>query len=226
MRPLARKSKSRALRERPWAQISTRGFSGSPHSVHRRTWRAPSGVPDSTDPTTGSGSGAVFMAFFRFFLLQCKIIVALHNQMRYAAPHNVCSGIHFYPKNFSLLPFSGDSIMAKAIENRQLEAALAPVVAFNKLVLRNAEKAFNMQITSLQAYAKVNLDNINAGLEVRNVDDFKVYAEKQKDVAKEITAQISADVKAFGELNANFLEDTRTLTESNIKAAAETAKAA
>ncbi|MDE0280110.1 MAG: phasin family protein [Gammaproteobacteria bacterium] len=131
-----------------------------------------------------------------------------------------------YPKNFSLLPFSGDSIMAKAIENRQLEAALAPVVAFNKLVLRNAEKAFNMQITSLQAYAKVNLDNINAGLEVRNVDDFKVYAEKQKDVAKEITAQISADVKAFGELNAKFLEDTRTLTESNIKAAAETAKAA
>lgn len=116
--------------------------------------------------------------------------------------------------------------MAKAIENRQLEAALAPVVAFNKLVLRNAEKAFNMQITSLQAYAKVNLDNINAGLEVRNVDDFKVYAENQKDVAKEITAQISADVKAFGELNAKFLEDTRTLTESNIKAAAETAKAA
>ena len=116
--------------------------------------------------------------------------------------------------------------MAKAIENKQLEAAIAPVVAFNKLVVRNAEKAFYMQVASLQAYAKLNLDNINAGLEVRNVDDFKVYADKQKDVAKEFTAQVNADVKAFGELNAKFLEDARTLTETNIKAAAETAKAA
>jgi len=33
-------------------------------------------------------------------------------------------------------------------------------------------------------------------------------------------------VKAFSELNAKFLEEARTLTEANMKAAAESAKAA
>ncbi len=116
--------------------------------------------------------------------------------------------------------------MVKAIDTKPLESALAPVVAFNKLMIRNAEQAFQMQINSLQAYAKLGLDNLNAGLEVRNVEDFRVYAEKQKDVAKNFTTQVTADVKAFGELNARFLEEARTLTESNLKAAAETAKAA
>ena len=116
--------------------------------------------------------------------------------------------------------------MAKAAENKQIEAAMAPVVAFNKMIVKNAETAFNMQMASLQAYAKLGLENINAGLEVRNADDFKAYAEKQKDVAKEVTAQVTADVKAFSELNAKFLEEARTLTEANMKAAAESAKAA
>ncbi len=114
----------------------------------------------------------------------------------------------------------------KASETKQLEAAIAPVVAFNKLVLKNAEQAFNMQIASLQAYAKMGLDNVSAGLEIRNADEFKAYAEKQKDVAKDFTAQMTSDAKAFGELNAKFFEEARTLTEANIKAAAETAKAA
>ena len=116
--------------------------------------------------------------------------------------------------------------MAKANEMKQLDAAMAPVVAFNKLVMENAEQAFNMQIASLQAYAKLGMDNINAGLEVRNADEFKVYAEKQKDVAKELTAQMTSDAKAFGELNAKFFDAARSLTEANMKAAADNAKAA
>jgi phasin family protein len=116
--------------------------------------------------------------------------------------------------------------MAKANEMKQIEAAMAPVMAFNKLLMKNAEQAFNMQVSSMQAYAKLGLDNINAGLEVRNADELKVYAEKQKDVAKEFTVQMTADAKAFGEMNAKFFDEARSLTEANMKAAAESAKAA
>lgn len=112
--------------------------------------------------------------------------------------------------------------MANTPENKQLENAVAPVVAFNKLVIKNAEEAFNMQIASLQTYTKMSLENLNAGLDVRDPDEFKAYAEKQKDMAKEFTDQMAADAKAFGELNARFLEEARTLTEASIKAAAET----
>ncbi|MGI9317120.1 MAG: phasin family protein [bacterium] len=116
--------------------------------------------------------------------------------------------------------------MAKATEAKQFEAALAPVVAFNRLVVKNAETAFNMQMASLQAYAKLGLENMNAGLEVRNADDFKAYAEKQKNVAEEITAQITSDVKAFGELNAQFMEDARDLADNNVKTVAAAVKKA
>ena len=115
--------------------------------------------------------------------------------------------------------------MAKAAENKQLEAMVAPVVAFNKLVIKNAEAAFNMQMASIKAYADLSLDNINEGLEVMNVEDFKAYAEKQKDVAEKFTAQVTADVKAFGELNSKFFEEARTLAEDAREVAEENVKA-
>lgn len=116
--------------------------------------------------------------------------------------------------------------MAKVADAKQFEAALAPVVAFNKLVVKNAETAFNMQMASLQAYAKLGLENMNAGLEVRNADDFKAYAEKQKSVAEEITAQIASDVKAFSELNEKFMEDARDLADNNVKTVSAAVKKA
>ena len=116
--------------------------------------------------------------------------------------------------------------MAKTAEIKQFEAAIAPMVAFNKLVVKNAETAFNMQVESMKAIAQMNMKNINEGLEVRNADDFKAYAEKQKEVAQELTARVTSDIKAFGELNSKFFEDARALTEENVKATVAQAKAA
>ena len=116
--------------------------------------------------------------------------------------------------------------MAKAADTKQFEAAIAPVIAFNKLVVKNAEAAFNMQFESMKAIADMNMKNINDYLEVRSADDFKAYAEKQKDVAQEMTARVTSDIKAFGELNSKFFEDARVLTEENVKATVAQAKAA
>ncbi len=116
--------------------------------------------------------------------------------------------------------------MAKAKETKQLEAAIAPVVEFNKLIVKNVEAAFNLQVQSLQAYAELGVKNLNAGLEVRNPDDLKAFAENQKGVAEEISARVTADVKAISELNTQFIDQARALAEENVKAVAETAKAA
>ena len=108
--------------------------------------------------------------------------------------------------------------MAKTNESKQLDAALAPVVEFNKLLVKNAETAINLQFNSFRAFADMGLKNLTAGLQVVNADDFKVYAEKQKDVAREITEQVTADAKAIGELNTQFIAEARALTEQNVKA--------
>ena len=104
------------------------------------------------------------------------------------------------------------------------EAAVAPVAAFNELVVKNLGTAFSMQVKSLNAYAKMGLSNLNAGLDVRNPDDFKAYMAAQKEVAANVAAQLTADAKAFGELSAKFMEQARALAEQNVTAM--TAKAA
>ena len=109
--------------------------------------------------------------------------------------------------------------MAKAKENKPLETVLAPVVEFNKLVMKNAEAAFNLQMEAIQAYAEMGLKSINAGFEVKDQDDLKGYAESQKEVAEEMTARVTADIKAFGELNTQFIDEARNLASANVKEA-------
>lgn len=114
--------------------------------------------------------------------------------------------------------------MAKTKQATQIEEALAPAVAFNKLFIEAAEKAVGLQVASLQKVSKIGFDNLNAMFNVQSAEDIKVYAEKQQSVAKEVTEIVTADVQQLGELNKNFLEDSRKLVEDNVQQA--TAKAA
>ena len=114
--------------------------------------------------------------------------------------------------------------MAKPAQSKQIEDALAPVVAYNKLVIEASEKALALQVASIQKLAKIGFDNWSAVFNIKSADDVKVYAEKQQAVAQEMTEIVTADVREIGELNQHFLEDSRKLAEDNIKAA--TAKAA
>lgn len=114
--------------------------------------------------------------------------------------------------------------MAKTKQDTQIEAALAPVVAFNKLFIETAEKAMGLQVASMQKLSKIGFDNMNAVFNLQSAEDIKAYAEKQQNVAKEVAEIVTADVTQLGELNKNFLEDSRKLVEDNVKQA--TAKAA
>ena len=114
--------------------------------------------------------------------------------------------------------------MAKPAQSKQIEDALAPVVAYNKLVIEASEKALALQVAFIQKLAKIGFDNWSAVFNIKSADDVKVYAEKQQAVAQEMTEIVTADVREIGELNQHFLDDSRKLAEDNIKAA--TAKAA
>jgi phasin family protein len=114
--------------------------------------------------------------------------------------------------------------MAKSTQPTQIEDAMAPVVAYNKLIIDASEKALALQVASIQKMAKISFDNWSTVFNIQSTDDVKVYAEKQQAVAKEVAKIVTSDVREIGELNQAFLEDSRKLAEDNIKAA--TAKAA
>lgn len=114
--------------------------------------------------------------------------------------------------------------MAKTKQATQIEDALAPVVAFNKLFIETAEKTLGLQVASMQKLSKMSFDNMNAMFNVQSAEDIKAYAEKQQNVAKEMAEIVTADLTQMGELNKSFLEDSSKLVEENVKQA--TAKAA
>ncbi len=116
--------------------------------------------------------------------------------------------------------------MAKAAQAKKVETAFEPVVEFNKMMVETAEAVFNMQMESLQTYTKLGLDNLNASLHVRNVDDMVAFTEKQKEIAQEASDRFTADAKAIAELNTRFVDETRTMVENNMKSAMAAAKAA
>ncbi|MGH1543848.1 MAG: phasin family protein [Arenicella sp.] len=113
---------------------------------------------------------------------------------------------------------------------KTMETAFEPFVEYNNIVIKTAETAFKMQMDSMQSYAKLGMENINEAFKVRTLDDVFSYADKQKDIAKTSSDMLVSDAKAFADLNAKFIDSTRTLIESNVKstveAATEAAKAA
>ena len=70
------------------------------------------------------------------------------------------------------------------------------------------------------------MDNMNDCFKVRNFEDMVAFTEKQKDVAKKTTDMFVSDAKTFTKLNTKFVEDARSLIETNIKNSVDAVKAA
>ena len=117
----------------------------------------------------------------------------------------------------------------KSAQAKKVEVAFEPIVEFNNMVAKAAEAAFNLQMESLQAYTKLGIDNVNAGLKVRNADDMASYAELQKSLAQKASDMLVSDAKAFTELNTKFIDGARAMMEDGVKssvaAATDAAKA-
>lgn len=100
---------------------------------------------------------------------------------------------------------------------KKMEAAFEPILEFNNLLAGTMEEAFNLQVESAQGYAKLGIDNINAGFKIRSVDDMMSYAESQKELAQKTSDMMIADAKSYSELGAKFVDSLRSMVESNMK---------
>jgi len=118
--------------------------------------------------------------------------------------------------------------MAKTINDvtKSFESAMKPVTEFNDFMIKTGESTFAKQVECYKAYAKIGMDNINDCFKVRSFEDMVAYTEKQKDVAQKTTDMFVSDAKAFTEINTKFVEEARSLIESNIKNSVEAVKAA
>ncbi len=102
---------------------------------------------------------------------------------------------------------------------------LAPAIAFNQLVLKNVETVIGMQVESFKAYSDLGFRNLNAGLEIKTIDELNAYLEELKVVAKKVNDQVTQDLETLGKINAQFIEEARKLPTQK-KPAPATKKAA
>lgn len=116
--------------------------------------------------------------------------------------------------------------MAKTMDDvtKTFETAMKPVTEFNEFMIKTGEATFAKQVECYKAYAKIGMDNLNEGFKVRNFDDMVAFTEKQKDVAKKTTDLFVLDAKTFTKINTKFVEDARSMIETNIKKSVEAVK--
>lgn len=102
---------------------------------------------------------------------------------------------------------------------KQVEEAVKPVIAFNKLFADTVEKTFAIQMNGLEALSQIGLKNWKESLEIQSADDFKAYAEKQQNVAKEYAEIISSKTAEVTEVNKNFVEESRKMVQDEMSKA-------
>ncbi|MCY4314010.1 MAG: phasin family protein [Gammaproteobacteria bacterium] len=111
------------------------------------------------------------------------------------------------------------------MKTSEINNFMAPAIAFNQLVLKNVETVIGMQLDSFKAYADLGFKNLNAGLEVKTIEELNAYVEDLKAVAKKVNEQVTGDLEALGKINAEFIEEARKLPTAK-KAAPVVKKAA
>ena len=118
-----------------------------------------------------------------------------------------------------MLNQNGETIMKKMndVAAKTFEAAMKPVLEFNNFFVKTSEKTFTKHVECYKAYTNLGMENFNQAFKVRTFEDMVEYTEKQKGVAQKTTDMLVSDVKAFTDLNTKFVEEARSLIETNVK---------
>ena len=73
-------------------------------------------------------------------------------------------------------------------------------VEFNQLVLRQVEKLAQAQLESFNAYASLNLKQLQAASKLADVDQVKAFVTNQADYLKAVQARVQEDTTKLGQL--------------------------
>lgn len=111
------------------------------------------------------------------------------------------------------------------------EATIEPVFEYGNMLASTMEKAYNMQMESMQGYARLGIENVNAGFRVKSPEDMVAYMEKQAEMGHKVSEMMVSDAKSCSELGMKFMDGVRSMYETNVKtgvaaAADATSKAA
>ncbi len=108
----------------------------------------------------------------------------------------------------------------------QSRAALEPVQKYNQLVIENFEKMTALQLSAARFYAELNIEQLKAVSEIKDLPSLTSYQSKQVELINTLTEKVAEDNARLQEQAKSFQSDVQELITTNVKKAAKATKAA
>jgi len=102
----------------------------------------------------------------------------------------------------------------------EIEAALAPVQALNKLALDNAAKLFEMNFSAAKRVAEITLANAREMAEIKDPAAAQAFFAKQPETMKAFAEEAAADAQSVVKLGMEWSEEAGKLVADSVKKAA------
>lgn len=95
----------------------------------------------------------------------------------------------------------------------------APARKFNSLMVENASKMAELQISAARSYTDIGLKQVREALQVNGVEDLQRLATSQGETSRTLAAQLLADTQGLVKLGQEFGEDVQKLLTEDVVAA-------
>lgn len=92
-----------------------------------------------------------------------------------------------------------------------------PVVNANKLFVANLEKLVNFQMSVLQSYKDMWLNQLKAAAEISDVQGLQQFYGRQTEVASTLRQKMMDDAKALADLGTGFKADFDKLAKDSVE---------
>ena len=116
-----------------------------------------------------------------------------------------------------------DEMFNKTFAN--VNTLVEPAVKANKLALANFEKLVNFQMTSMQAYVDMGMNQLRAVSEIDSPKAAQAYMGKQMEATNALRQRMVDDTQALFELGNGFKDEMTKMAESNVSQFSQAAAA-
>lgn len=107
-----------------------------------------------------------------------------------------------------------NEIFANAFE--QAKPFLASAVKSNKLAVANLEKVVALQLSSLQSYVDLGVNQLKEAAEISDPQSLQAFYDKQLKAAETLRQKLVADSKALVELSVGAKAELDDLAKENL----------
>ena len=94
------------------------------------------------------------------------------------------------------------------------DAMVAPMQAFNSLMIDHTAKLVDFQISAMKAYGDLGIQQMRAMSGVKDVDSLQSFVQSQTDMVKTLSDKMNSDANTLVNFGKDFSEDVQKLAQS------------